>query len=213
MKLPVLLVLCLLLSATLSAQNDKNMPRGCDSTFVRGDTVVCVKHYGKKATMLKYYKDGNLLFSKNFRKLKNGEVNIITYRKGLFSKKEGEAVLLYASGRLKARTWLTSGKMDGPNLSYYENGARQCVCRYKKGKRDGEQFTFYPNGQLQWNAVYEEGRLKTVKGYFFDSGEPAEVGTFQDGNGDLFIYDAAGQKAGVETYKNGKVKKIKKIKT
>ena len=213
MKLPTLLAFCLFLSAPLSAQNDKNMPRSCDSTFVRGDTVVCVKHYGKKATMLKYYKDGNLLFSKNFRKLKNGEVNIDTRRKGLFSKSEGEAVLLYASGRLKARTWFTNGKMDGPNLSYYEDGARQCVCRYKKGKRDGEQFTFYPNGQLQWNAVYEEGRLKTVKGYFFDSGEPAEVGTFQDGNGDLFIYDAAGQKAGVETYKNGKVKKRKKIKT
>lgn len=212
MKQTLLFSFFLLFAHCLSAQKDNNMPRGCDSTFVRGDTLVCVKYYGKKATMLKYYKDGNLLFSRNFRKMKNGDFNIDTRKKGLFSKRHGEALVLYPGGKLKARTWFTEGKIDGPSLSYYEDGSRQCVCHYKNGKRDGEQFVFFPNGQLEWNVVLEEGRLKTIKSYNLASGAPAEIGTFKDGNGELFIYDRTGKKTAVEAYKNGKIKKRRKIK-
>lgn len=162
---------------------------------------------------MKYFKDGELLFSKLFTKEKNGELLIETHKKGYVSNNHGEAILLYPDGKIKARTWFTDGKQDGPSLSYYEDGKRHCVCQYKNGKRDGEQFVFHQTGQLYWNAVYEAGRLKEIKGFFDPFGRPLEIGTFKDGNGTLFEYDDAGRKEGFWTYKDGKptTKKVQKF--
>lgn len=101
--------------------------------------------------------------------------------------------------------------MDGHNLTYYEDGKRQCVCNYKNGKQDGEQHVFYKNGQLYSNTLWEEGRLLEVKSLFNEQGEALEIGTLKNGNGDLFEYDKAGRKIGIRTFKNGKPGKKKRL--
>jgi antitoxin component YwqK of YwqJK toxin-antitoxin module len=209
--LPLLFLLAFCNAAR--TQDTDKYSRKCDSTFMRGDTLVCRRKVSDDFSVLKYYKNNKKLFVKTFRKEKNGDIEIVEHKKGALSKNHGEALILWPNGKIKARTWFVNGKQNGPSLSYYEDGKRQCVCRYKNGKRDGEQFIFWQTGQLYWNAVYEEGGLKEIKGFFDPLGSPLETGTFKDGNGTLFEYDDAGRKIGFWTYKDGKptTKKVQKL--
>ncbi len=209
--LPLLLLLAFCNAAR--TQDTDEYSRKCDSTFMRGDTLVCWRKVTDDFSVLKYYKNDKKLFVKTFRKEKNGDIEIIEHKKGSLSKIHGEALILWSDGKIKSRAWFKKGKQDGPHFTFYEDGKRQCVCRYKNGERDGEQFIFWQTGQLYWNAVYEDGRLKEIKGFFDPFGLPLEIGTFKNGNGTLLEYDDAGRKIGFWTYKDGKptTKKAQKL--
>ncbi|MCW5922945.1 MAG: hypothetical protein KIS77_11410 [Saprospiraceae bacterium] len=140
-KIATLLLFIGSLCAANSQEADKQL-RNCDSVFMRSDTLVCLKNVSSKLKVLKFYKDGERLFTRTVTKQKNGDIEIYTTKKRFSQKYEGEGLILHPNGQVKVRSWYKNGRVDGPSLTYYEDGKRQCVCRYKNDVRDGEQFVF-----------------------------------------------------------------------
>jgi antitoxin component YwqK of YwqJK toxin-antitoxin module len=185
----------------------------CDSMRVRGDSILFYcsnsKNYWQIAIYTKTEKIGVQRFSRN----KEGSLIMGTYESdNPFSKKNGMAIEWYPDGQVRIKTTFLNNKENGKRETFYANGQSQCNCHYKNDEKHGEQSVHWDNGQLYYKAIYEEGKLVNVLAYFNKNGQPLEIGSIKNGNGEWLQYDDNGQIEKIEIYENGKLKKTKKIK-
>ena len=101
-----------------------------------------VGKYGEKEGLwVKYYKNGNVKYSWNY---KDG-------------KKEGETLIYYKNGQLEKKGNYKDDKKEGEWLNYYKDGQLQYKGNYKYGEYDGEWLNYYKNGQLEQIKIWKNG--------------------------------------------------------
>lgn len=208
MKTPFFLLL-LLYASMGSAQNLR-----CDSTFMRGDTLICFERnsISKRLSKYTYSLRGQELFAQVIRRKKDGALHIRTTRRAkAFSDNHGPAWIYYPSGKLKIFWNYVDDEVSGRVLSFYEDGKPKCQCEYLEGKRHGEQWQYYANGQLHMRAHARRGQVMDVYEYYDENGRALEVGTLKNGTGTLYIYDATGRRTKEITFVDGKRKGSKRV--
>lgn len=105
------------------------------------------------------------------------------------------------------QTW----SMDSISVTYYQNGQIDESLFWVNNNIIGEAKYYHENGQIAYIVNYKEGRLNNIVSYFDKNGNELSFGTFKNGNGDWNKYDDKGNIIKIEVYKNGKLKKLKKI--
>lgn len=118
----------------------------------------------------------------------------------------------YSNGVIKEIAYYEQGKKQGKDSTFYETGDLQAIYSYDEGELDGPVKFFHRNGKPWTERVYEEGKLEEVNFLKSAEGRPVETGNFQNGNGKVNVYSDGGKLIGVETYKNGQLKKYKQVK-
>lgn len=206
---PLLTLFLLCLLTGLGAQSR------CDSTFKLGDTTVCIDRnsINKRIVTWKYYLAGKPVLIQGRRYYKDGRLEVRTRRDDYeFTGWHGPAWAYYPSGKLMKSWTYVEGKIEGPWLSFYENGKPQCQCYFKNNKREGSQQVYHENGQLRvrWHA--ERSRILDVSEYYDETGRPLEIGTLKNGTGVLYDYDVKGRRTKETTFRDGKKKRVKKLK-
>ncbi len=58
-----------------------------------------------------------------------------------------------------------SGRLDGPDRVFYDDGKKRTVGNYKRGEETGEWLGYYPSGKLSAKVHYDKGKQMT--GTFF----------------------------------------------
>ena len=77
--------------------------------------------------------------------------------------------------------------MDGPHLTWHENGQAEVETEFVDGKEQGRHCEYYDNGQLKWESTYEAGEVISLKGWSTD-GEQEELSQWErDGSRRLLI--------------------------
>lgn len=76
---------------------------------------------------------------------------------------EGEANWYYPSGKLERKCYFFNNEINGPDMTYFEDGTIQSSSNYDFGVIDGTMIVNYPNGTPKIIANYDQGSLKNNK--------------------------------------------------
>ena len=77
--------------------------------------------------------------------------------------------------------------MDGPHLTWHENGQAEVETVFVDGQEQGQHREYYDNGQLKWESIYADGEVISLKGLSAD-GEQEELPQWErDGSRRLLI--------------------------
>lgn len=128
------------------------------------------------------------------------------------NKQHGQHILYYPNGQIKCLYYYKMNNRDSINTTYYANGQIEAFCKYKNGRLDSVMKFYYDNGSLWSERLYKYGRLVKIVSNIDINGIPLKLGTFENGNGTINIYDKNGKLVEIEYYKSGKLKKTKFIK-
>lgn len=95
-----------------------------------------------------------------------------------------------------------SGKLDGPQRSYFPNGKIRKSSYYRDGLIDGLQITYNERGQKESEIQFKAGKKTGTWTYYFDSGKSARTENWRDGkkNGVFVSYNENGQVLSTEKY-------------
>jgi len=128
------------------------------------------------------------------------------------NKQHGANILYYPNGQVKCFYYYKMSDRDSINTTYYANGNIEAFCSYKDDKLDNKMKFYYDNGNLWSERIYKYGRLEKIISNIDNNGIPLIIGTFENGNGAVYVYDKNGKLVEIEYYKSGKLKKTKLIK-
>lgn len=187
----------------------------CDKLLTRGDTTICQDFNGRGKVFREHFcVSGKRVFTQRWRYKKNGEYECIRKQgKSVFSPLHGTSYRYYPNGKVKYRAEFNKGKRAGQCFGYFPSGALKQNCQMSDdGKRHGIWTTYFENGQLESKARWENDRLREILEYRDEQGNKRPVGTFKDGNGEWEWYEN-GKLAYVYTYKEGKLKKTKRVRS
>lgn len=166
-------------------------------------------HRNGKIDFKIYRLNGEKLFMEDYDYEKDGKYKVWR-QKGHFKKAQGPAYGYYPDGKIWIRATAKDGKSHGACITYYNNGQIQSDATCYEGKPDKIKRLFWENGQLYGVLTYDKGLLKSVDGFFDKAGKPLPKGSFENGNGELWRYDDAGEKVErIEIYKDGRKTKTK----
>ena len=77
--------------------------------------------------------------------------------KGLYYQKSSDVPFTgTVTGKSKGK--IKKGKLDGPWVTYYDNGQLWSKGTYTDGKTDGPFVGYYENGQLDYKGTYKNGK-------------------------------------------------------
>jgi len=152
----------------------------------------------------------------------NDASEVIFYEFIIYWKDSTRKRIKYSKGQIKYK------KIDGLKVAvtlyrsnaflekseyYYPNGQISDSLFWIRNKLVGEAKHYYENGQVAYTQRYKEGRLSKIVEYFDRDGNKLNIGSFKNGTGTWNKYDDKGNLTKIDTYKNGKLKKSKKIRT
>lgn len=91
---------------------------------------------------------------------------------------DGQALLFYGDGKIKAESYYAKGKLNGPSRFWDHEGKLLAESVFVRGLRQGKSRWYYPSGQLcslqrfldgvwhgQQEYYYDDGSVKTVMHY------------------------------------------------
>ena len=101
-------------------------------------------------------------------------------RDGLYYKKVTEVpftgkVTGLQQGRFK------NGVMEGPWVSYHENGQLLSEGAFKNGKEEGPWVFYYDNGQLEMKGDFKNGEREGLWIDYYDNGQLNKKGNYKNG--------------------------------
>jgi antitoxin component YwqK of YwqJK toxin-antitoxin module len=137
-------------------------------------------------------------------KLENGNSQLWGWQKEYNEKGWLTSELHCELGEKKCKYW--------KDYQYYPSGEIGSEGFFDNGKPDSTHRGYYSNGQIRYEMIFENGRLQNVTWYFDIQGNSLSIGSFVNGNGNLNIYSINGKLIKVNTYKDGKKKKSRKVK-
>ena len=139
-----------------------------------------------------------------------------------------EEILRYNNGRIKSIiTYNTQNIKDGPTINYYSNGMVKNYIPYENGKISGiieNYFSdgilestgmvlndiaagkfeyFHSNGKSKFIVYYDSGKLSHIVGCKNAKGDLLYCGPFNNGNGEIYIYDEKGILLAKDHFKKG----------
>ncbi len=210
----LILVTVFLLSSCSTVSETYHQPpdRAGQNIDTARDTLVKTfqRPRSKRVSFEIYYLNDKRLFIRDFDYEKDG-IYVIYWKKGHFKKSQGEAYTCYANGSLWGRVMMVDGKPEGLSQNFYPNGVFLGEEPFKAGKKHGTARYFWDNGQLYAEFDYEKNRLRAVRGLYDKQGNFLPKGNFENGNGELWLYDDAGEKVEkIEIYRNGKMRRTRK---
>lgn len=111
--------------------------------------------------------------------------------------KEGENLLFYGDGSLRARQYFWEGLLHGPSTFYSKEGKLLCQSWFLKGKREGRVEKYHLSGKVYAIEYWQNDLKEGVQQYFYPEGTLKSSLSFTKGllNGETALY-----------YKNGNLK-------
>jgi uncharacterized protein len=151
-----------------------------------------------------------------------------------FSGKPGRDVEYSSGGFLKSSGFQMTGKYQGPDTDFYDNGKPSSIERFEKGKLDGPKFffnragalvkegaynngnevgdwkTYYASGHVSETYHYDRGVLEGPDTEYYDNGHIKEVYAYSKGKqeGKEFDYTEAGRLFEEDTRDKGRVRAV-----
>ncbi len=93
---------------------------------------------------------------------------------------------------------------------YYRNGQLKKYFQFKDSLYHGLYREFYKNGQLKTERTYNMGKVESVTAFYDRSGFPLQKGDFENGFGNIFIYNPRGKLKRTYSFKGGEIYRIEK---
>ncbi len=181
-------------------------------------------YYNGRLSKVSFYKN-NLLDSIYYEYLPNGEYSVKgefnlglksgiweTYREdgniysiGNFENdfQNGDWKFFHRSGYVSSEGSFNNGYESGQWIYYYESGELDEIGSFMNGLREGLWGRFHKNGNLKQEETYKLNKLIHVSDYYSIDGDKIEIGSFENGNGELLDYYENGSVFTKSTYKNG----------
>ncbi len=171
------------------------------------DTLVKSFHDRKSGrTKFQVYSVNNKkVLVRQFSYMKDSTYWVSTAR-GFFNKDEGFRYRYYPNGALAAVVPLVDGKAEGTARYFFKDGSLSGERLFRQDQQDSTTRLFWENGREVGTFEYDKGRLMRVHNYFDPAGKPLNMGSFENGNGELWLYDDKGAEVEqINTYKAGKL--------
>jgi len=109
-------------------------------------------------------------------------------------------------GFVNSEQFLKNGQREGLEFSYYEGNKLESKGFYKDGKKHGIFLEFYENGNLKSEEFYQNDTLIGDQIYYHENKVVSTIGNRV--NSHYKHYDSTGFLTRVETFENGKWKRI-----
>lgn len=108
---------------------------------------------------------------------------------------DGQCLLYYPNGSLKAEVHYKTGELHGPSIYYSEKGAVLSKSWFEKGKQQGECKWYYPKGTLYCIQRYKDGLWHGKQEYYYEDGTPKTLMHYKNGQleGKVLTYYPEGQ--------------------
>ena len=102
---------------------------------------------------------------------------------------------------------IKDGKLEGPWVSFHDNGQLSVKGAYKDGKLEGPWVGFFDNGQLWRKGTFKDGKQEGSWVFYRDNGQLRRKGAYKDGkkDGPWVTYGDNGQLQLKWTYKDGEL--------
>lgn len=153
-----------------------------------------------------------------------------------FAQSHYEEVIRFNNGKIKSIiTYNSNNIKDGNTVNYHPNTTIQSVIPFVNGKIQGIVFNYYENGNVEsmgnvvndqpqgtfiyyhrnatQKAIFEflNGKIIQVNGCFDRKKNPLYCGPFNNGNGEIYIYNEDGKLIAKDYFKNGDFIKSEKV--
>jgi hypothetical protein len=83
---------------------------------------------------------------------------------------DGQCLLYYPGGTLKAETFYKNGKLHGPSTYYSRKGGILSKSYFVEGLQHGESRWYYPTGSIYAIRHFHQGKLQGEQKYFYPNG-------------------------------------------
>lgn len=191
----------------LTATSATAQPKKCDRLVQRGDTTI-FQYFDKEKRVSQehFYMNTERIFIRYWEYGMDGSYCWVQKRKTRESAKaDGPLVCHYPNGKISLVQNFRAGKVVGEYLEYYPSGVLQLRRNYVgNGKLDGIQLSYYENGQVHSKSQWKDGKLIRILRYKDEQGKDLSIGSFQYGTGSWIAY-YKGQPVSRYVYKKGRL--------
>lgn len=94
---------------------------------------------------------------------------------------DGQCLLYYPEGAIKAETFYKEGRLHGPAAYFSKEGKVLSKSYYVEGKQEGESYWYYPSGKLYAVRRFRGGVLHGLQHYFYPNGGLKTVISYNEG--------------------------------
>lgn len=104
-----------------------------------------------------------------------------------------EETKAYPSGKIKFKSKLKNGLLDGLSLFFAENGKPLSETNYKEGRLEGEcRYYYLENGALFSVQHFKQGLFDGKQEYFYPNGKPKTILHYKEGKivGEVELFNA-----------------------
>lgn len=96
-------------------------------------------------------------------------------------KLDGECILYYPDGKLKAQMYYKEDQLHGPSTFYSATGQILAESFFMDGKQEGVSNWYYPTGSLYACHHFKNGLLDGIQEYFLEDGSPKTILKYHQG--------------------------------
>lgn len=136
--------------------------------------------------------------------------SIITYNENDI--KDGPTTHYYLNGNVKNYIPYSNGKINGVIENYYDDGILESTGLVLNDIAVGTFEFYHHNGRLKSIIFYNQGKLTSISSCKDKNGNLLYCGPFNNGNGEIYIYDEKGVLIAKDHFKNGEFIKREIIK-
>lgn len=113
-------------------------------------------------------------------------------KKGRF---EGQSLIYYPKGKVKAECYYLKGELHGPSTFYKEDGGILTQTWFIKGKRQGKSKVFYLKGSLFSLQRFVNGVWHGLQEFYYENGTHKTIMNYHKGKlkGKVLVYSGQGQ--------------------
>ena len=94
---------------------------------------------------------------------------------------EGPWVSYHENGQLLSEGAFKNGKTEGPWVLYYDNGRLSMKGTFKNGKYEGPWVFYHNNGQLEMKGDFKNGDREGLWIDYYDNGQLNKKGNYKNG--------------------------------
>lgn len=126
---------------------------------------------------------------------------------------DGECLLYFLSGKIKARWYYKEGKLHGPSSFYTEEGKLLARGWFVDDERQGRNLQYYPSGSLYSNQRFRDGLLDGKQQYYYENGQKKTQFNYSEGflEGSVELYYANGKSKRTHPFHKGKLHGIERF--
>jgi len=77
----------------------------------------------------------------------------------------GKALHYRSPNRKQVEFNFKDGRINGPHLTWHENGEKEIQTVYVNGAENGRHIEWYDNNQMKWESSFEDGQMTSLKGW------------------------------------------------